>query len=153
MLIREFYQGKIVMVNESAKLVEVASVMAQKDVGFVVVTRAETSVPVGVITDRDLVIRGVSKGLNFETTVGAIMTKTIFTVESNQTLTEAVDIINKNKIRRLLVLDHAGNAWSVISSDDILSYLTTQTDKVTRVFNAQNGEASRNHLSEYTRMA
>lgn len=154
MLIRDFYQGQIISASKDTSIKEAALLMAAKGVGFIVVTTTSTnSTPIGVITDRDLVIKSLALGLSSETKIETIIGKNLFTIESYQSVGDAVDLMSKFKVRRLVVLDHAGHAWSVISSDDILGYFCNQLKKIGEIFKSQDGGSARNQTHDYTRMA
>ena len=80
MLIRDFYQGQIISASKDTSIKEAALLMAAKGVGFIVVTTTSTnSTPIGVITDRDLVIKSLALGLSSETKIETIIGKNLFT--------------------------------------------------------------------------
>ena len=88
----------------SATVVEVARVMKQEDVGSVPVVEGEQLV--GVVTDRDIVIRVVAEGGDAEsTTVGEIISSDVVTVDPDTSIDEALDLMSENQVRRLPVVE------------------------------------------------
>ncbi len=82
---------------------EIAQVMVKRNVGAVVVTRDYE--PLGIITERDILARVVlaNKDLN-EVVAQEIMTSPLLTIDSSRTIEEALEIMHKNRIRRLVVV-------------------------------------------------
>lgn len=85
------------------------------------------TVPVGVITDRDLVVEVMATELD-ETviTVGDIMAPELFTVTENTAIDEAVELMRKKTVRRLPVVDDSGELIGILTLDDALQLLAEQ---------------------------
>lgn len=74
----------------------------------------------GIITDRDISVYAIALGYGSESTdVQKMMTKEVSTVQSNQDLGEAAQIMEKQRIRRLAVLDNDNCLEGFLSVDDI----------------------------------
>lgn len=83
---------------------EAAKVMAREDVGPIPVV--EGGRLVGLVTDRDLVVRVLAEGLDPETTtVGEIASSDIVTVSPDSSLDEALQVLARNQVRRVPVVD------------------------------------------------
>jgi len=77
--------------------------MSRHDIGFLPVLEADQLV--GVITDRDLVLRGVALGLNSNAMLGReLMTSPFIYCFEDQNVKEAAKLMEENQIRRLVVL-------------------------------------------------
>src|SRR6266851_8513979 len=102
-------------------LQEVAQMMIDHDCGEVpVVGNKQSRIPVGVITDRDIVCRAIAKGLNpLELTVAECMSKPCLTVPSNMSLEGCCKVLEENQIRRVPVVDAAGSCCGIVSLADI----------------------------------
>lgn len=75
---------------------------------------------VGVVTDRDIVVRAVSKGLDSERTrVESVMTGTVESGTEDIHVREAAKIMENKKVRRLLVLDEARHVLGIVTLGDI----------------------------------
>jgi len=96
--------------------------MDKNDLGCVIVTD-KAGKPIGIITERDLVIRVLAKNLKPDTAkTKEIMTTPLVTIEPDATITEAARRMNRLDIRRLGVI-YKGNLVGIISSKDILGVM------------------------------
>jgi len=102
-------------------LEEVAKMMIDHDCGEIpVVGNKETKLPIGVITDRDIVCRTVGRGLNpFDLTVADCMSKPCVTVTPDISVEECSRIMEENKIRRVPVVDADGSCCGIVALADI----------------------------------
>src|SRR5579885_2222276 len=106
-------------VTPDTTVVEAAFLMASRRVGDLVVV--ENMVPVGMVTDRDLVVRVLAAGLDGRaTTVRAIMSHPLVTITLEQDLGAAVALMAEQGIRRLPIVDEAGRLASILTLDDLL---------------------------------
>ncbi|GAA4725016.1 CBS domain-containing protein [Promicromonospora umidemergens] len=80
-----------------------ARAMAAHDVGALVVREGPTAV--GIVTDRDLVIRGLAEGLGQDATVQQVTSENVLTVEHNDPVETAVETMRTAAVRRAPVLD------------------------------------------------
>lgn len=106
-------------VISEAPILEAAQAMVSRDVGdvFVVMDRK----PVGILTDRDLVVRVMAAGADPETTLAwEVMTQPLVTVTDDAGVEGAVALMARHGIRRLPIVDEAGRLISVLTLDDIL---------------------------------
>ncbi|MER3356643.1 MAG: CBS domain-containing protein [Hoeflea sp. D1-CHI-28] len=107
-----------VTVCASASLVATAKLMRERDVGFVAVI--ESGALVGVVTDRDIVLRSVSlNGRANDVLVADVMSRHVLTCLESQTVENAAASMGDNQVRRLPVLDETGNLVGVLSLDAI----------------------------------
>jgi CBS domain-containing protein len=96
---------------------EVASMMREGDMGSVPVV--EDGRLIGIVTDRDMVIRCVAKGLGPETFVSDAMTTEIFSVKPDDFAFEAVRLMGDRQVRRVPVVAEDGKLAGIISMADI----------------------------------
>jgi CBS domain-containing protein len=87
----------------STHVSDVAKTMVEQNVGAVVVTRDNE--PLGIITERDIIERVMLANKSiYEVVAQEIMTAPLLTIDSNRTVEEALSIMNKNHLRRLVVV-------------------------------------------------
>jgi CBS domain-containing protein len=123
----------VVAVTEEATLADVAKLMRDKRVGcvFIVEKRGLHSVPVGVITDRDLVVRAGADGMNFnEVKVKVAMSKPVICGRFGQESMTLLELMRQNGVRRLAMLNYEGGLGGVVSLDDLWSHLGQQLGTV-----------------------
>jgi CBS domain-containing protein len=109
--------------------------MAAENVGALVVVEARN--PVGIVTDRDLVVRGLAKHCQLsQTTVHQVMTTNPICVTEHAPLAGAIDRMKSHRVRRLIVLSESQEVVGIIALDDILELFAEERqalDAVTSV--------------------
>ena len=115
----------VVYLPEATTLDEAAQAMRDRGIGDVVVTSGPTMV--GLVTDRDIVIRAIAEDLPpKQTTIGAITSHELVMVEQSATVEEAVQAMRERGVRRLLVCDADRKVVGIISLSDV-ALLPTST--------------------------
>lgn len=100
-------------------LQEAARMMVDNNCGCIPVID-EAGAPIGVITDRDIVCRTVAIGRNpLETLVRDAMTSECVTVKSDESLERCVDLLEKNQIRRAVVVDDNRRVIGIVAQADL----------------------------------
>ena len=95
-----------------------AEKMKRRSVGVLPVV--ESKKVVGVITDRDITLRAVASGVEVtKTKVREFMTPEPHVAYEDQTINEACDLMEKNKIRRVIVVNREGGLVGVLSLNDV----------------------------------
>jgi len=113
--VRDIMTKDVVTIDEKKSVLEAAQLMAQEELGCLIVT--DKSLPVGIITERDIVRRIVAKRSSLDLKVSEVMTNTLITVGPDTSLREAARVMSANKIRRLPVLKNDKLVGIVVSSD------------------------------------
>jgi CBS domain-containing protein len=104
-------------VNADDTIQAAARQMAEIDAGSLPVLEGETLK--GMITDRDIAIRGVGEGRSFDTPVRAVMTANVACVFENDDLEAAADKMASQQIRRLPVLDRKQRLVGILALGDV----------------------------------
>ncbi len=124
-LLSEVINRNVVTVSPTAALSEAAYLMMNEDIGALVVVDGEMR-PVGIITDRDLVVSAIAEGVNpDEVTVEEIMTKDPVTVDEDTDIFEMLSLLSENSIRRLPVKRGVRLA-GIVSVDDLIVVVATE---------------------------
>ena len=124
--IGSFCVRDVVTVTSDTTVAEAATLMRQHHVGALPVVKgdADSRVPVGMLTDRDIVIEIVAAGLDpREVTVGELIQRPITTVRDDAGYGETVRLMSVNGVRRMPVVDAGGKLVGIITVDDILRQL------------------------------
>ncbi|MCS6784013.1 MAG: CBS domain-containing protein [Candidatus Caldarchaeum sp.] len=102
--VRDVMDKKVVEVDENTSIADVIKAMMNNEVWSVVVTR--NKLPVGVVTERDILRRCIAKGCALTMRVGDIMSSPIETISPDATLGEAMSRLVEKNIRRLFVVEN-----------------------------------------------
>ena len=118
MKIKDLMTMDVEVLDPEASLEEAAQLMCDADIGSVPVVEDEKVI--GMLTDRDIVVRAVAEGLDpAETKVGDIMTQEVIHVLDDAEDEEAARVMKENQIRRLVVLDREGKLCGIVAMADL----------------------------------
>ena len=147
MRIAEIMTKDVQTVTPDTDLVSVAKRMKELDVGVIPVVEGERLV--GLITDRDIVIRAIATGANVQQAqVREYMSPNPTTVSSNDDVQRATEIMAREQIRRLPVVD-GGKLIGIVSIGDVA--VDARKDKLTGDALEQISEPARPRSSEVGR--
>jgi CBS domain-containing protein len=100
-------------------VLEIARRMEKEKMGSVLIVRDGT--PVGIVTDRDLVVRVLSKGLDGATTkVQQVMSSPVHGIAEHSDRHEAATLMCEKQVRRLPLLDRTGKVSGIVTLEDLL---------------------------------
>ncbi len=120
MLVKDVMSSPVITIDEKAPANRSAVLMEKNNLGCVVVTNKEGK-PLGIITERDLVVRILAKNLKPDSLKSTeVMTSPLITMEPEATIAEAARRMSRLDIRRLGVI-YKGQLVGLISSKDILA--------------------------------
>lgn len=124
-LLNEVINKNVVTISPSSPLSEAAYMMMNEDVGALVVIDSESR-PVGIITDRDLVVSVMAERQNpDEVTVEEVMTKELIMIDEDADIFEMLRILSENSIRRLPVT-RGTKLKGIVSVDDLIVIVATE---------------------------
>jgi CBS domain-containing protein len=122
MLVKDVMSSPVITVEENALANRVAELMDKHDVGCIIVTTKEEK-PIGVITERDLVLRVLAKNAKPDALKAEeVMTSPLITIEPDATITETARRMSRLNIGRLGVV-YKGRLVGIISSKDVLGVM------------------------------
>jgi CBS domain-containing protein len=135
-MIGEICMRDPVVATLEATVTAAARLMRRHHVGSVVVVADSGGmrVPLGVVTDRDIVVEVTATDLDPNTiTVGDIMRREVVTVRADEDVLEAMLIMRTNGVRRLPVVTAEGKLLGVVAFDDLLDLVTEQLTLLNRI--------------------
>lgn len=100
--IKEIMTTDVKTLSSDDSISEAANIMKSLDIGAVPVVR--DNMPIGIVTDRDIIVRGVADGKSSSDAVSSIMTTDVITVTPDADVHEAADIMAARQIRRLPIV-------------------------------------------------
>jgi signal-transduction protein with cAMP-binding, CBS, and nucleotidyltransferase domain len=119
-----------------ATIGEAAQLMDKEAVGAVVVLEVAGGRPIGIVTDRDLVVRAVARGVAPDGRLDAVMTMGVVGLDADADLHDAVRLFATHPIRRLPLVDH-DRMVGMLTVDDLLVDLASDLGNVVRGLTAQ----------------
>ena len=136
MAVGEICNREVVITEKSASVVDAARLMRTHHVGDLVVVeeRAGRRHPVGIVTDRDIVVEVVAAGVNPEAlNVGDIMGTELAILRENEGLFEALRYMRDKGVRRMPVVDREGGLVGILTLDDLLSLLAEEMTELAKL--------------------
>ena len=143
----EYCNRDVVVVEKTESVRTAVNLMRQHHVGDVVVTETSSKKPVGVLTDRDIVIEIMAEDVNIDAvSIGDVMSFDLVSVTEDTGLLDAIKLMRIKGVRRLPVLNKQGGLEGILSVDDILELVGEQLgDLVALVSKEISNEAHKRH--------
>jgi CBS domain-containing protein len=127
-------QRSVVTVEPEVTLLAAARRMASEGVGTLVVT--DGGKLIGLVTDRDIVIRGLARALPLDARIDSVMSMNVVAIDADSDIRDAQRAFGHHAVRRLPIVD-GGNVVGLLSIDDLMVALTEEMSEVTRGITAQ----------------
>jgi CBS domain-containing protein len=135
--IGELCNREVVVAGPATSITAAAKLMRHQHVGTVVVideVDGGLPMPVGILTDRDIVLEVCATGLDPGLiTVGDIMSRELVTAGEDQGVLEAMEVMRHRGVRRLPVVGLDGHLTGIISVDDLLDVVAEELGELTKV--------------------
>jgi signal-transduction protein with cAMP-binding, CBS, and nucleotidyltransferase domain len=115
---------------------DAARLMRDQHVGSLIVTDSSDgkSMPVGILTDRDIVIEIISRDISLnEVSVGDIMTYALLKVSEEENIFDVAQRMRARGVRRVPVISRLGELIGIIAADDILALLSEELSLLSRI--------------------
>ncbi|WP_135229511.1 CBS domain-containing protein [Deinococcus fonticola] len=126
--LKEIMTKDLTTVDGKTTLREVAQKMKTEDIGNVLIMDGDTLV--GIVTDRDIVVRAVADGKDTNAPVSEFATRDVFTMPCKTTVEEAARAMAEKQLRRLPVTDtETGNIGGIVSLADLSTRTSGNADQ------------------------
>jgi signal-transduction protein with cAMP-binding, CBS, and nucleotidyltransferase domain len=145
----ELCNRKVVTATRETSIFDAARLMRDHHVGCLVVveTRGDHVEPVGIITDRDIVLEVIAEGVALDAVAtGDVMTFALLKVSENESVFDTAQRMRARGVRRVPVVTAAGALAGIIALDDILQLLSEELSLLSRLTQreAEQEEKKRN---------
>ncbi|MDO9145805.1 CBS domain-containing protein [Rhodoferax sp.] len=126
--LKEFATTLVAVVEPETSARVVAQLMRRHHIGALVVVDAlDKNKPVGIVTDRDLVLELMAEGLDPAVfTAGDIMSVDLVTASPEMDAMDAVQLMRKYRLRRLVITDTDGHLAGIVTLEDVLALMTRE---------------------------
>lgn len=123
MLLKEVCTANVVCCGPHITVLQAASLMRHRHVGDLVVVDEpeDEGVPLGIVTDRDIVVEVLGNGLDpAKTTVGTLMRTPVVVAHESEDTAQVIERMQAHGVRRLPVVAHEGEVVGIITLNDLL---------------------------------
>lgn len=114
---REIMTGNVTTANREMNLREIAVMMRDGDMGSLPIVEGKKLV--GIVTDRDIVVRGIAENKDAATKVSDVMTSEVYSVKANDFVFEAIRLMGDKQVRRVPVVNDDGELIGIIAMADV----------------------------------
>ena len=138
MSLESLCRREIVCVDVNTTVLQATEMMEEMNVGCVIVIQNDR--PVGIVTDRDVVLRVVNKRLDAaKCVVGDIMSLEVVTLKQNTGLYDALEQIKESgsRVRRFPIVDENGAIKGIITLDDVIDLLGKEMSDVAAIIESE----------------
>lgn len=136
MAIGEICNREVVVIEAGTTVAEAAQLMREHHVGDLVVVREYSgrNEPIGIVTDRDLVVEVMAAEIDPSTlSVGEIMGLELVKVSENTGVFEAMSYMRDKGVRRMPVVDARGGLAGLVTLDDLLELLSEELAELSKL--------------------
>ena len=114
---REIMTRNVKTASREMTLRDVAALMRDGDMGAMPVV--ENGKLVGIVTDRDIVVRAIAEGRDATVPIGEVMTTEVFSARENDFVFEAIRLMGDRQVRRVPIVNEAGELVGIIAMADV----------------------------------
>jgi len=137
MSVGEICNREVVVIDRKASVYEAARMMRNQHVGSLVVVDENSNTPmkpVGIVTDRDLVVEIMAKEVPEEVlTAGDIISPELLTAREADGVWETIMRMRAMGVRRLPVVNPGGNLCGMLTMDDLLKFIADELSDIVRL--------------------
>jgi CBS domain-containing protein len=133
MNVGEVCTREVIIIQSSDSILEAAKLMRKYHVGDVVVVedRNDKRFPVGILTDRDIVIEILAKDLDPDTIgIGDAMSFELLTVVEEDGIMDTLKLMREKGVRRIPVVNQEGSLEGILRVDDLIDLLAEQMNDI-----------------------
>jgi predicted transcriptional regulator len=146
MNVAELCTREVIIVEQDATVLEAAKLMRQYHVGDLVVTekRQGASFPIGILTDRDIVIELIAGEVDFDdVTVGDVMSYELLTVSEEEAIADTIKLMRDRGVRRVVVVNKQGSLEGIVAVDDLIDLLAEQMKDIVSLISCEQKKEQR----------
>jgi len=119
-LVRDIMSNSLISADPSTTVYQIAKLMEKGGVGAIIVKK--DNIPAGIITDRDFAIKIASQKYPLDTPVHKVASYPLQTINANESILVAADLMSSKKIRKLAVVEN-NKVVGIITSTNLVNQL------------------------------
>jgi CBS domain-containing protein len=136
MTLKTLCNREVLVVDKAENILEAAVLMRKYHTGDVIIVEERNGLryPVGIVTDRDIVVELIAKGIAIESVaVGDLMCSELVLAREDDSLFDAIQLMRQKGVRRLPVVDNSGVLIGIITADDLIELVAEQLQDIARL--------------------
>lgn len=144
----EYCNREVVITGQDVSVTEAAMLMKQHHVGDLVVVekQGEKTLPIGIITDRDIVVEVIAQKADPDSLIiKDIMSTDLITVEEKEALLDTLALMQNQGVRRIMVVDAQGSLQGLLSADDAIELIAEAMNILTKLVKREITHEEKEH--------
>ena len=144
----EYCNREVVITEQDTSITQAAMLMREFHVGSLVVIQkqGEVNVPIGIVTDRDLVIEVIAQRVPVESvTVDDVMSSDLVKVDEQKTLIDTLQLMLKRGVRRVPIVDGQGSLQGILTADDAIELMAESMSDLAKLVNQELTQEAKKH--------
>lgn len=139
MSIEKACNKNVISLTEDSTVIEAAQAMKQHNVGDILIINQKDNKPVGIITDRDIVmaIASSNNGNIQSLRIADIASRELLTIAQDQDIEDAIDQMSSKGVRRAPIINASGQAVGIVSVDDLVPLLAKELQCLSNIIEKQ----------------
>lgn len=136
MTVGKFCTRSVVIASKESSIVEISKLMREHHVGDVVIVSHDGDLPkpIGIITDRDIVVELLAKDVSLDTvSVGDVMSFELITAKESDSIWDTMHLMRAKGVRRIPVVNDQGGLEGILTADDLLELLADELVMLAKV--------------------
>ncbi|MCK5002560.1 MAG: CBS domain-containing protein [Gammaproteobacteria bacterium] len=132
----EYCNREVVITEQDTSVTKAAMLMREFHVGSLVVVQQQDNlnIPVGIVSDRDLIIEVIAQQVPVESvTLNDVMSRNLVSVGEQETLIDTLQLMLKRGVRRVLVVDGQGSLQGLLTADDAIELMAESMSDLAKV--------------------
>jgi CBS domain-containing protein len=155
MNVSEICRTDVVTIKQDASICDAAKCMRDYNVGSLIVVEQENKAPIGIITDRDIVVKLLAEDKSIrDMKVSDIMSESLLVLHESEDMIDIIDAFCDKGVRRAPVVDDNNQVCGIVAADDILAVIADElsgmADLVKRQACAIEGDSNSNEHADYS---
>ena len=138
----------VVITEPNTTITEAAKLMRQHHVGDLVVVKkqGEENMPVGIVTDRDLVVEVLAQDVPLgAVTFKDVMSTDLVTVGEDETLLDTLELMRNRGVRRILIVNNHGGLEGILSADDAIELIAEAMNSLVKLVRREGAREEQEH--------
>ena len=132
----KYCNREVVITDSNTTIPHAARLMRKHHVGDLVVVskQGDENIPIGIVTDRDLVIEVLAQHVPLEAvTFKDVMNTNLVTVSEDETLLDTLAVMNKHGVRRVLIVNSHGGLEGILCADDAIELIAEAMNSLVKL--------------------
>ena len=148
MTVGKYCNREVYVALPDTSILELAKLMREYHVGDIIVVEqlGEKRMPVGIVTDRDLVVEVLAQGVDMNAVVARdVMSSELVTVNEQDALLDALETMRSNGVRRVPVVSKGGNLEGILTVADAIELINEASSQLSQIIRKGFEREKREH--------